>query len=40
MEALRSLYLVYPDPGPVKFLFWMLCVIAFAIWIGMKEDRK
>jgi hypothetical protein len=29
--------LVYPDHGPVWFLFWMLCVIALAIWWGMKE---
>jgi hypothetical protein len=29
----------YPDTSPVLFLFWMLCVIAFAIWIGIKEDE-
>ena len=29
-----------PGDGPFLFLFWMLVVMAFAIWIGMKEDRK
>jgi hypothetical protein len=23
----------------VNFLFWMLCVIAFGIWLGMREDK-
>lgn len=27
----------YPDHGPVQFLFWMLVVVALAIWIGIKE---
>jgi hypothetical protein len=27
----------YPDTSPVWFLFWMLVVVAVAIWWGMKE---
>jgi hypothetical protein len=39
MTAYHTISFVYPDTGPVRFLFWMLVVIAFAIWIGMKEDK-
>ena len=37
MNLLNATIFVYPD-APV-FLFWMLCVIWFAIWRGMKEDK-
>ena len=36
-DAFFTTFLVYPDTGPVYFLFWMLGVIALAIWLGMKE---
>lgn len=29
--------LVYPDDGPVWFMFWMFVVIAIAIIWGMRE---
>jgi hypothetical protein len=35
MTAFNPVVLVWPDV--VNFLFWMLCVIALAIWWGMKE---
>jgi hypothetical protein len=25
--------------GPALFLFWMMVVVAFGIWVGMKEDK-
>jgi hypothetical protein len=28
---------VYPSTGAVQFLFWMLVVIAIAIWVGVRE---
>ena len=39
MDAYFLTYLVYPDTSPVKFLLYMLGVIALALWIGMKEDK-
>ena len=40
MDYLYTVYYIYPDTGPVKFLLLMLVVIAFAIWWGMREDKK
>ena len=37
MNLLNATIFEYPD-APV-FLFWMLGVIALALWIGMKEDK-
>lgn len=39
MDAFFITYLMYPDTGPVKFLFWMLAVITLGIWWGMREDK-
>ena len=39
MTALHTTSFIYPDTGPVWFLFWMLCVIALAIWVGVREDK-
>jgi hypothetical protein len=39
MEAFHTVVFHYPDTGPVKFLLYMLGVIAFGIWLGMKEDK-
>ncbi len=38
MNLLNATTYVYPDA--VKFLFWMLGVIALAIWVGMRGDRE
>lgn len=37
MTAYHTISFIYPDHGPIYFLFWMLVVIAFAIWRGVKE---
>jgi hypothetical protein len=25
--------------APAEFLFWMLCVIAVAVWFGIRESK-
>ncbi len=40
MNSYFTIYFVYPDKGPVWFLLTMLCVIALAIWVGMKGDKN
>jgi hypothetical protein len=36
-EALHSVSLYGDGQAPAEFLFWMLVVIAIAIWVGVKE---
>ena len=39
-DAFNTVVFYYPDTGAVKFLFWMLGVMALAIWVGIREDRQ
>lgn len=39
IDYFYTVYLVYPDTGPVSFLVSMLGVIAVGIWVGIREDR-
>ena len=39
MDNFFTTYLIYPDTEPIKFLLTMLLVIAYGLYVGVKEDK-